>query len=102
MWGFLGSHLSESVLVGLVAVVLLLRFRRYKAVAAAVVGIFSSAATTAVAVVVVLFALVALGYWEPPIGEIVADTLGAGRALYDAVGEWVIEKLLGWLDSVAE
>jgi len=101
MWGFLAEYLSLRVVIAIGAVVVLLRFRRYKAVGAAAVGIFSSAATTAVAVVVVLFGLVALGYWEPPIGQIVGDTLGAGRALYDTFGEWLFEKLVGWLDSVA-
>ncbi|OYR55519.1 hypothetical protein DJ73_02125 [Halorubrum sp. Ea1] len=101
MFGFLGSHLGQSAFVGVAALVVLLRFRRYKAVGAAAVGVFSSAATIGVAVVVVLFGLVALGYWEPPIGQIVGDALGAGRALYDTFGEWLFEKLVGWLDSVA-
>jgi len=102
MLGVLGDHVGKSLFVAILAAIVLLRFRRYKAVAAAVVGVFSSAATMAVAVVVVLFGLVALGYWDPPVGQIVGDALGAGRALYDAVGEWLIEKLVGWLDGVAE
>ncbi|SMO90857.1 hypothetical protein SAMN06264867_11818, partial [Halorubrum cibi] len=60
-----------------------------------------STATAVTAVLVVLFGLVALGYWEPPVGEIVGDALGAGRAVYDAVGRWVLERLLGWLEGVA-
>ena len=27
--------------------------------------------------------------------------LGAGRTVYDAIGEWLIEKFVGWLDDVA-
>ncbi|SMO90746.1 hypothetical protein SAMN06264867_1181, partial [Halorubrum cibi] len=60
-----------------------------------------STATAVTAVLVVLFGLVALGYWEPPVGEIVGDALGAGRAVYDAVGEWALERLVGWLEGVA-
>lgn len=102
MFGFFGSHLNQSVFLAIAAAVVLLRFRRYRAVGAAAVGIFSLAATIGVAVVVVLFGLVALGYWDPPVSTIVGDALGAGRALYDAVGEWLIEKFVGWLDGVAE
>jgi len=101
MWGFLAEYLSLRVVVGLGAVVVLLRFRRYKAVGGAAVGAASSAATTAVAVVVALFGIVALGYWEPPVSEIVGDVLGSGRALYDSVGEWLLDNLIRWLDSVA-
>ena len=102
MWAFLATHLSLRVVIGLGAVVVLLRFRRYKAVGAAAVGVFSSAATVAVAVVVTLFAIVALGYWEPPIAEITGDVLGAGRTVYDLVGEWIVEQTLGRLEQVAE
>jgi len=101
MWGFLAEYLSLRVVIAIGAVVVLLRFRRYKAVGAAAVGIFSSAATTAVAVVVVLFGLVALGYWEPPLAEIVGDALGAGRAAYDLVGEWLLEQTVERLEDVA-
>jgi hypothetical protein len=101
MWGFLGDHLSTSLLVALGAAVVLLRFRRYKAVGAATVGVFSSAATTGVAVVVVLFGLVALGYWDPPVGQIIGDTLTAGRTVYDLVGEWVLRQTVEQLEDVA-
>lgn len=101
MFGFLGSHLSESVFIGLAAIVVLLRFRRYKAVGGAAIGAVSSAATIGVAVVVVLFGIVALGYWDPPVSEITADALGAGRALYDLVGEWLVEQTLGRLEEFA-
>lgn len=101
MFGFLGNHLGESAFVGLAAVIVLLRFRRAKAVGGAAVGAVSSAATIGVAVVVVLFGLVALGYWEPPVSEIVGDALRAGRALYDLVGEWVVRQTLGRLEEFA-
>ena len=48
-----------------------------------------------------LVLLVALGYWDPPVSEIVGDALGAGRALYDLVGEWLVEQTLGRLEDVA-
>ncbi|OYR59929.1 hypothetical protein [Halorubrum ezzemoulense] len=100
MFGFLGSHLSESAFVGVAAVVVLLKFRRYRAVGGAAVGAASSVATIGVAVVVALFGLVALGYWDPPVSEIVGDALGAGQALYDLVGEWLVEQTLGRLEDV--
>ncbi|EMA68910.1 hypothetical protein C461_04747 [Halorubrum aidingense JCM 13560] len=99
--GVLGDYFRESVVIGLLGVIVVLRFRRYRAAGAAAVGALSSAATVAVAVVVTLFGLVALGYWDPPVSEIVGDVLGAGRTVYDTVGEWLIEKLVGWLESVA-
>ncbi|WP_066415362.1 hypothetical protein [Halorubrum aethiopicum] len=99
--GFLGDHVGESLFIAIIGVVVLLRYRRYKAIGGAAVGAASSTATVAVAVVVTLLALVALGYWEPPVGEIVGDALGAGRTVYDTVGRWVLELLLGWLEGVA-
>lgn len=101
MWGFLGDHLSSSVVVSIGALVVLLRFRRWKAIGAATVGVFSSAATISVAVVVALSAIVALGYWEPPVSQIVGDAIGAGRDFYDLVGEWVIEQTVERLEDVA-
>ncbi|TKX86973.1 hypothetical protein EXE43_05670 [Halorubrum sp. SS5] len=101
MWGFLATHLSQSVFIGLAAVVILLKFRRYRSVGGAAIGAVSSAATIGVAVVVALFGLVALGYWDPPVSEIVGDALGTGRALYDLVGEWVVNQTLGRLEDVA-
>ncbi|OYR68748.1 hypothetical protein DJ79_05055 [Halorubrum ezzemoulense] len=101
MFGFLGSHLGQSAFVGVAAVIVLLKFRRYRAVGGAAIGAVSSAATVGIAVLVALFGLVALGYWEPPVSEIVGDALGAGRALYDLVGEWVVEQTLGRLEDVA-
>jgi len=102
MLGFLSDHVGKSLFVAIVGAVVLLRFRRYKALGGAAVGVFSSAATTIVAVVGVLFALVALGYWDPPVGEIVGDALGAGRAFYDVVGEWVLRQTVDRLEDVAE
>jgi len=99
--GVLGDYFRESVVIGLLGVIVVLRFRRYRAAGAAAVGAFSSAATVGVAVIVTLFGLVALGYWDPPISDIVGDALGAGRTVYDAIGEWLIEKIVGWLDDVA-
>jgi len=101
MFGFLGSHLNQSLFVAAIGAIVLLRFRRYRAVSAAAVGAVSSVATVAVAVFGVLVLLVALGYWDPPVSEIVGDALGAGRAAYDLVGEWVIEMLVRWLDDIA-
>ena len=99
--GVLGDSFRESVVIGLLVVIVVLRFRRYRAAGAAAVGAFSSAATVGVAVIVTLFGLVALGYWDPPISDIVGDALGAGRTVYDSIGEWLIEKFVGWLDGVA-
>ena len=99
--GVLGDYFRESLVIGLLGVIVVLRFRRYRAAGAAAVGAFSSAATVGVAVIVTLFGLVALGYWDPPISDIVGDALGAGRTVYDAIGEWLIEKFVGWLDDVA-
>jgi hypothetical protein len=101
MFGFLGSHLGQSAFIGLAAVIVLLRFRRYKAVGGAAVGAIGSAATIGVAVVVSLFGLVALGYWDPPVSQIIGDALGAGRALYDVAGEWVVRQTVERLESVA-
>lgn len=101
MWGFLASHLSLRVVIGLAAVVVLLRFRRYKAVGGAAVGAIGSAATIGVAVVVSLFGLVALGYWDPPVSEIIGDVLGAGKAFYELVGEWVVRQTVERLEDVA-
>jgi hypothetical protein len=100
--GTLSGYLSESVLVVVIGAIALLRVRRYRAVGGAAVGAVSSAVTVGVGVLVVLFGLVALGYWEPPLGEIVGDALGAGRAVYDLVGEWVLEQTVERLDRIAE
>jgi hypothetical protein len=100
--GLLADHFRESVVVAILAGVVVLRFRRYRAVAAAGAGAAGSAATVVVAVVVSFMALVALGYWDPPISEIVGDGLSAGRAFYELIGEWVIEQTLGRLDAVAD
>ncbi|MDB2244498.1 hypothetical protein PM076_03535 [Halorubrum ezzemoulense] len=101
MFGFLGTHLGQSAFVGVAAVIVLLKFRRYRAVSGAAIGAVSSAATVGIAIVVALFGLVALGYWDPPVSEIVGDALGASRALYDLVGEWLVEQTLGRLEDVA-
>lgn len=99
--GVVGDHVGESMFLVILGVLVLLRFRRAKKYGAMTVGIMSSAATTIVIVVVSFVALVALGYWDPPVSTIVGDALAAGRAAYDLVGEWLVEKLVGWLDSVA-
>lgn len=101
MFGFLGSHLSESVFIGVAAVVVLLKFRRYRAVGGAAVGAASSAATIGIAVVVALFGLVALGYWEPPVSEIIGDALAAGKAFYELVGEWIVRQTVERLEEFA-
>jgi CHASE2 domain-containing sensor protein len=100
--GVIGDHVRESVFVALLAVAVLVRFRRAKRYGAAAVGIASSAATTTVIVVVSLFGLVALGYWDPPIGTMVSDALGAGRTAWNAVGEWLFARLVDALERVAE
>lgn len=102
MLGTLSNHLSESVFVALLAVAVLVRFRRAKRYGAATVGILSSAATTTVIVVVALFGLVALGYWEPPVGTMVSDALGAARVAWDTAGEWLFGRLVDALERVAE
>jgi hypothetical protein len=99
--GALGDHFRESVVIGLLGVIVVLRFRRYRAAGAAAVGAFSSAATVGVAVIVTLFGLVALGYWDPPISDIVGDALGAGRAFYDLIGEWVLRQTVERLEEFA-
>ena len=101
MFGFLGSHLGQSAFVGVAAVIVLLKFRRYRAVGGAAIGAVSSAATVGVAVLVVLFGLVALGYWEPPVSTMVGDALAAARTLYDVVGEWILRQTVERLESVA-
>jgi hypothetical protein len=50
---------------------------------------------------VTLFGLVALGYWDPPVSEIVGDALGAGRAFYDLIGEWVLRQTVERLEEFA-
>jgi len=99
--GVLGDYFRESVVIGLLGVIVVLRFRRYRAAGAAAVGAFSSAATVGVAVIVTLFGLVALGYWDPPVSEIVGDALGAGRAFYDLIGEWVLRQTVERLEEFA-
>ena len=99
--GLLSAHLSQSVFIGLLGIIVLLRFRRYKAVGGAAIGAVSSAATIGIAVVVALFAIVALGYWDPPVSEIISDALGAGRALYELVGEWVLRQTVTRLEELA-
>ena len=99
--GVLGDSFRESVVIGLLVVIVVLRFRRYRAAGAAAVGAFSSAATVGVAVIVTLFGLVALGYWDPPISDIVGDALGAGRAFYDLIGEWVLRQTVERLEEFA-
>ena len=99
--GTLGDHLNKSTFIAILGAIVVLRFRRYRAVGGAVVGAVGSAATIAIAVVVALFGVVALGYWDPPISEITADALGAGKALYDLVGEWLVEQTLGRLEEFA-
>lgn len=39
-----------------------------------------------------------LGYWDPPVSEVVGDTLGVDQAVCDLVGEWLVERTL---DEVA-
>ncbi|MFC5136476.1 MULTISPECIES: hypothetical protein [Haloferacaceae] len=99
--GLLSNHFRGSVAVAILAGGVLLRFRRYRAVSAAAVGAVSSTATVVVSVLVVLLGLVALGYWDPPVSEIVGDVLGAGRVLYDLVGEWLVRQTLGRLKEFA-
>ena len=97
----LSNHFGESVVVAILAGVVLLRFRRYRAVAAAGAGAAGSAATVAVAVAVSLMGLVALGYWDPPVSEITGDALGVGRAAYDTIGGPIVDWVVQWLDGVA-
>lgn len=102
MLGVIGDHVRESVFVALLAVAVLVRFRRAKRYGAATVGILSSAATTTVIVVVSLFGLVALGYWDPPVGDMVSDALGAGRVAWNTAGEWLFARLVDALERIAE
>lgn len=97
----ISDHFGESVVVAILAGIVLLRFRRYRAVAGAGAAAAGSAATVVVGIVVSLMALVALGYWDPPVSEIVGDALGAGRAVYDVVGEWVLRQTVERLEGVA-
>ena len=99
--GLLAEYTTESVFAVLIGALVLLRFRRYKAVGGAAVGAVSSAATIAVGVFGALVLLVALGYWDPPVSEIVGDALGAGRAFYDVVGEWVLRQTVERLEAFA-
>ncbi|WP_256403244.1 hypothetical protein [Halorubrum salinum] len=99
--GILSDYFRESVVVAILAGVVLLRVRRYKSVAAGGAAAAGSAATVVTGVVVSLLLIVALGYWDPPVSEIVGDALGAGRALWSFAGEWLVEQTLGRLDSLA-
>lgn len=102
IWGLIGSYTGEAVVAVIVGAVILLKFRRYRAVAAAVVGVFSSAATVVAGVIGVLVLLIAAGYWEPPIGQIVGDILGGTKALWNLAGEWVVSNIVEALEGVAE
>lgn len=102
IWNFIGSHVGETVVVLLVGAMILLRFRRYRAVAGAGVAAISSAATVVAGILGALVLLVALGYWEPPIGQIVSDFLGAAKAFWDMIGEWVVSLLVDALEEVAK
>ncbi|ELZ41854.1 hypothetical protein [Halorubrum tebenquichense] len=99
--GLLAEYTSESVFAVLLGALVLLRFRRYKAVGGAAVGAVSSVATVVAGVFATLVLLVVLGYWDPPVSEIVGDALGAGRAFYDLVGEWVLRQTVERLDDIA-
>ena len=101
MWGFLSQHFSARHVIIIGAAIVLLRFRRYKAVGATAVGAVSTGATITVAVVVALFGIVALGYWDPPVSQIIGDALGAGRAAYNLVGEWVLRQTVERLEEFA-
>ncbi len=68
IWNFIGSHVGETIAVLVIGAVILLRFRRYRAVAGAAVATVSSAATVAAGILGALVLLVALGYWDPPLG----------------------------------
>jgi len=70
--------------------------------AGAAVGAVSSGATVVAGVGAALVALVALGYWDPPIGQIVSDALGAGGAAWEMFGEPVTSFVVDWLQEVAE
>jgi len=102
IWNFIGSHVGETIAVLVIGAVILLRFRRYRAVAGAAVATVSSAATVAAGILGALVLLVALGYWDPPLGEIVGDVLGAAETVWDTVGEWVVSMILDTLEEVAE
>jgi len=100
--GLLSGYLGETALVVAGAVLLGLRYRRWKMLAGAAVGAVSSGATVVVGVGAALVALVALGYWDPPIAEIVEDALGAGSAAWELLGEPVTSAIVDWLQGVAE
>lgn len=102
IWNFLGSHVGEGLLALLIGAIIILRFRRYRAVAGAIVGVFSSAATVTAGVIGVLVLLVAAGYWDPPIGKMLGDVLGAAEAAWDLAGEWVVSTIVDALKGVAE
>jgi len=98
----LSGYLGESALVVAAAVLVGLRFRRWKMLAGAAVGAVSSGATIVAGVAAALVALVALGYWDPPIGQIITDALGAGGAVWELLGEPVTSAIVDWLEGVAE
>lgn len=102
IWNLLGNHISESLVVLVVGAVILLRFRRYRAVAGAAVGAVSSVATVVAGVLGSMVVLVALGYWDPPIATILGDLLGAGKTIWDFVGERTVSMLVDALEEVAE
>ena len=102
IWSLIGSHVGETIVVLIAGAVILLRFRRYRAVAGAGVAAISSAATVAAGILGALVLLVALGYWDPPIGQIIGDFLSAAMAFWDFVGEWLVSLLVDALEGVAE
>ncbi len=98
----LSGYLGETALVVAGAVLIGLRYRRWKMLAGAAVGAVSSSATVVVGVGAALVALVALGYWDPPVGQIISDALGAGSAAWELLGEPVTSAIVDWLEGVAE
>lgn len=102
IWNLIGSHVGETIAVLVVGAVILMRFRRYRAVAGAGVAAVSSAATVVAGILGTLVLLVALGYWDPPISRIVGDILGAAKAFWNFVGEWLVSLLVDALEEVAE
>ena len=80
---------------------MLLRFQLWRAVTGAAVAAVSLVATVAIGVFGALVLLVAPGYWDPPVGQIISDALGAGQVAYDLVGEWVLWQTVERLEAFA-
>lgn len=98
--GMLG--LRESIAAVVIFVAFLFRYRRWQSLGAAFVGAISTGATIAIVVIGFVVFLVAAGYWDPPLGEMLGDGIGFVRMLWDLGLEWVFQRLVDLIEGAAE